>query len=173
MTRAVYPGSFDPLTLGHLDLIRRGAAVFDELVVAVARNVGKQPIFAAEERVDCIREVTGNLRNVRVEQFDGMTVDFARQQGCSVILRGLRTMADFEYESQLAFTNRMLAPEIDTVLMMTSHEYAFISSRWIKEAAICGSDVGAFVPPHVAELLKKRLRGQRQTGDPVGPPKPP
>jgi len=161
MSKAIYPGSFDPLTLGHVDLIRRGAAVFDELVVAVARNVGKNPIFTAEERVEAIRQEVGDLPNVSVDQFPGMTVEFARQNGCSVILRGLRTMADFEYEAQLAFTNRALAPKIETVLMMASQQYAFMSSRWIKEAAACGGDVTPFVPARVVEELKKRLCGRQ------------
>jgi len=161
MRKAIYPGSFDPLTLGHVDLVRRGAAVFDELIVAVARNVGKDPIFTAEERVDAIRQEVEDLPNVSVDQFQGMTVEFARKNGCSVILRGLRTMADFEYESQLAFTNRALAPGLDTVLMMASQQYAFMSSRWIKEAAICGGDVAPFVPARIVAELKKRLCGRQ------------
>ena len=157
MRRAIYPGSFDPVTLGHLDLIERGRAVFDELVVAVAVNTGKEPIFAPEERVEILGQLTGHLPNVTVTKFEGMTVDFAKEQGCGVILRGLRSMADFDYESQLAFTNRTLAPDLETVLMMANQQYAFVNSKWIKEAASFGAEVGAFVPPVVAEMLRERL----------------
>lgn len=161
MSQAIYPGSFDPVTLGHMDLIRRGARLFDSLIVAVARNTGKAPIFSLEERVKMVRQLTRDLANVEVVQFDGMTVDFARKKGCSVILRGIRTMADFEYESQLAFTNRALAPEIETVLMVSSQEYAFISSRWIKEAAIFGGNLSAFVPELVEKMLQKNFAKRR------------
>ncbi|MBI2190960.1 MAG: pantetheine-phosphate adenylyltransferase [Planctomycetes bacterium] len=163
MSHAIYPGSFDPLTRGHLDLIHRGARVFARLIVAVARNTGKAPIFTPVERVAMVRELTRGLPNVEVVQFDGMTVDFARRHGCTVILRGIRTMADFEYESQLAFTNRALSPEMETVLMLSSQEYAFISSRWIKEATIFGGDLKAFVPPPVEKALRKKLGKRRRT----------
>ncbi|MDA0836151.1 MAG: pantetheine-phosphate adenylyltransferase [Planctomycetota bacterium] len=156
MNKALYPGSFDPITYGHLDLIRRGAKTFDQLVVAVARNTGKKSIFSPDERVEIIVSLTQEFSNVEVTQFEGMTVEFARRNGCGVILRGLRTMADFEYESQLAFINRTLAPDVETVLMMSSQEYTFVSSKWIKEAVIFGADVSRFVPDSVAKQLKKR-----------------
>jgi pantetheine-phosphate adenylyltransferase len=160
MKRAIYPGSFDPLTYGHLDLIRRTSRIFDRLTVAIARNPGKSPLFSPEERVDMIQELIRDLPNVDVVQFDGMTVEFARQKGCTVIVRGVRSMADFEYESQLAFTNKALAPEIETLLMISSHEYALVSSRWIKEAALFGGNVSSFVPHVIAQRLRDKLMAE-------------
>lgn len=153
---AVYPGTFDPVTNGHLDVIRRGAALFDELVVACAINIQKSPLFTLEERMQMLREVTQGLGNVRVDSFSGMAVDFVRGLGCKVILRGLRTFLDFESEVQLAYANRTFAPEIETLFVCASLEESFISSRLIREAAALDGDIGKFVPPAVLA----RLRGK-------------
>tara|TARA_B100001013_G_scaffold319918_1_gene229064 strand:+ start:712 stop:1200 length:489 start_codon:yes stop_codon:yes gene_type:complete len=161
MSHAIYPGSFDPPTRGHIDLIERGARVFDKLTVAVAHNTDKEPIFSSDERIEIVKELTSELPNVEVVSFKGMTVEFAKNIGCSVMLRGIRTMADFEYESQLAYTNQALAPELETVFMPSQQDLAFISSRWIKEAAFFGADLSPFVPESVEKMLKERL-GQRE-----------
>jgi pantetheine-phosphate adenylyltransferase len=157
MAKAVYPGSFDPPTYGHLDLIQRGIRLFDELVVAVAVNSEKAPLFSVAEREEMLRELTQPIQNVRIDSFDGLVVDYVRRQKCSVILRGLRTVSDFEYEYQMALTNRSLAREVDTVFVMPNEKYSYVSSRLIKEAKSLGGDVAAFVPPLVLKLLEERL----------------
>jgi pantetheine-phosphate adenylyltransferase len=154
---AVYPGTFDPPTNGHLDLIERGARIFEELIVAVAVNPRKTPIFTPEERVDIFRRHTKGLDNVSVDSFRGMTVDYVREKGASFLLRGLRTVSDFEYEFQMALTNRAFEPGVDTVFVMPSQEYAYLSSTLIKESVALGGRVGAFVPADVEEELRKRL----------------
>lgn len=159
MRRALYPGSFDPVTLGHLDLIARGAKVFDRLVVAVADNPRKKPAFAVEERVAMLRRHTRKHRNVEVDSFRGLAVDFARSRGLSVLLRGVRTTSDFEFEYQMALTNRSLAPEVEAVFMMPSAEFAFLSSTLIKEVVGAGGDASRWVPKDVLRALAKRLRG--------------
>lgn len=163
---AVYPGTFDPVTNGHLDVIRRGAALFEELIVACAVNIAKTPLFDLDERLDLLRRTTADIANVRVESFDGMIVDYVKQLGGSLILRGLRTFSDFESEVQMALANRTFAPEIETVFVCANLEESFISSRLIREAAALDGDVGKFVPPLVAERLrgkadelKRRLQG--------------
>ena len=158
MRTAVYPGSFDPITFGHLDIIERGSKTFDNLIVAVATNPEKKTIFSAEERRDMISEVAGHLSNVKIDEFSGLTVDYVRNAGSCVILRGIRTVSDFEYEFQMALTNRTFAPDIETVFVMSSEKYSFLSSRLIKETVRLGGDVSAFVPPGVHERLVKRLR---------------
>lgn len=162
MAKAVYPGSFDPPTHGHLDLIQRGIRLFDELVVAVAVNSEKTPTFSVDERKEMLRELTRPIQNVRIDSFDGLVVDYVRQQKCSVILRGLRTVSDFEYEYQMALTNRSLAREVDTVFVMPNEKYSYVSSRLIKEAVALGGDVAAFVPPLVLKLLEERLSPSRR-----------
>jgi len=157
---AVYPGTFDPVTNGHLDLIRRGAALFDELVVAVANNMDKTPVFSVDERVGMIQELVGGIDNVSVASFSGLVVDYVRGRDSGVILRGLRTVSDFEYEYQMALANRSFAPGVDTVFVMPSEKYAFISSRLIKEAVALGGSVKKFVPSAVEARLRERLRGQ-------------
>jgi len=154
---AVYPGIFDPATLGHLDIIQRGAAIFDGLIVAVASKPDKQCLFAAEERVAMMREATAEVEGVTVEAYDGLTVEFVRSRGASVILRGLRHYSDFEYEYQLALTNRTIAG-IETVFVMADERVAYISSRLVREVASLGGDVSALVPPNVAEALGARLK---------------
>jgi pantetheine-phosphate adenylyltransferase len=159
MKRALYPGSFDPVTHGHLDLIARGAGLFDRLVVAVADNPRKKATFTVAERVAMLRRHAKAHRNVEVASFTGLAVDFAKERGLSVLLRGVRTTSDFEFEHQMALTNRSLAPGVETVFMMPSEEYAFLSSTLIKEVVGAGGDAGRWVPKDVERALAKRLRG--------------
>jgi pantetheine-phosphate adenylyltransferase len=153
--KALYPGSFDPLTLGHLDLIERSSALFDGVVVAVLQNPSKQPSFPLEQRLEQIRSATSNLPRVEVSSFDGLTVSFARQCGAAVILRGLRAMSDFEFELQIAHTNRSLAPEVETLFLATAAHHSFLSSSVVKEVARFGGDVRHMVPGGVAEDLAR------------------
>jgi pantetheine-phosphate adenylyltransferase len=153
--RALYPGSFDPLTLGHLDLIERGAQLFDGLVVAVLRNPSKNPCFSVEARLEQIRQATSHLPSVEVAAFDGLTVDFAQQCGAGVILRGLRALSDFEYELQIAHTNKSLAPRLETLFLATATAHSFLSSSVVKEVARFGGAVDHMVPPGVAENLAR------------------
>ena len=157
MKKAVYPGSFDPITNGHCDLISRGAALFDELVVAVAGNESKSPVFSLDERLALLRAAAAEFPNVTVDSFSGLTVTYCRAIGASAILRGIRTVSDFEYEFQMALTNREFAAEIETVFVMASLEHSFISSRLLREAAAAGGDVTPFVPSGVAEQLLAKL----------------
>jgi len=152
--RALYPGSFDPLTLGHLDLIRRGTRLFDEVVVAVLRNPSKTPLFGLEERKRQIREATSTLNGVEVGSFQGLTVAYARRCGATVILRGLRALSDFEFELQIAHTNRSLDEGIETLFMATSAQHSFLSSSVVKEVARFGGDVSHMVPSAVAQDLR-------------------
>jgi pantetheine-phosphate adenylyltransferase len=159
MSDALYPGSFDPVTLGHLDLIARGAALFGRVVVAVADNPRKKAVFTAAERVAMLRRHTKRHRNVEVVAFSGLVVDHAKAHGIGVLLRGVRTTSDFEFEYQMALTNRSLAPDVETVFMMPSAEYAFLSSTLIKEVVGNGGDASRWVPKDVERALAKRLRG--------------
>jgi pantetheine-phosphate adenylyltransferase len=162
---AVLPGSYDPVTHGHLDIIRRGAALFDELIVAVSENPAKAALLSLEERLDLIRTLTADLGNVRADMFTGMTVDFAKRIGAEVILRGIRTFADFEYEFQLALANKRIGG-VETVFIMSSAEKSFIRSSLIKEAVALGGDMSSFIPPVVYEALKRRLdrKNRERTG---------
>ncbi|MDR0868359.1 MAG: pantetheine-phosphate adenylyltransferase [Planctomycetota bacterium] len=162
MNTAVFPGMFEPITYGHLDVIERGATLCDELIVAVGCNPAKTPVFTPAERVEMIRRQVRHLPKVRVAAFDGLTVDFVRQAGAKVILRGIRTYADFEYEFQLAIANRTIAG-VETVFIMASAEKAFISSSLIREACAMGGRVEAFVPPEICQELYARLGNDRQT----------
>ncbi len=155
---AVYPGTFDPVTNGHLDLIRRALAIFEKVLVGAAVNPEKGTLFPVEERVWMLQNATRNLKGVEVEPFDGLAVNFARDRKACVILRGLRMLSDFEYEFQMALTNRSLDPKIETVFMMPSPEHSYISSRLIKEAAALGADVSPFVPGFVEKRLRQKLR---------------
>ena len=160
MIKAVYPGSFDPVTYGHLDIIKRASKVVDEVVVAVLVNSSKQPLFTIEERVKMLRETTKPFPNVTIETFQGLTVEFARSVGAKVMVRGLRAVSDFESEMQIAQTNHNLNPDIDTVFFTTSLEYAFLSSTIVREVASYGSDVSDMVPAVVAEKLARKYQDQ-------------
>ncbi len=153
---AIYPGTFDPVTLGHIDLIKRGLRLFDGLIVAVAGNSTKDTLFNAEERLAMLRAETEGLSGVEVESFNSLLVDYAQERGVGTIIRGLRVISDFEYEFQMALTNRKLAAKVETVFMMTSENYASISSRFIKDIARLGGDVSHFVTPAVAARLKEK-----------------
>lgn len=158
MTRAIYPATFDPITLGHVDIATRGASHFSELIVSVYDRPLKSLLFTRQERWQMTHDALAHLSNVRIERYTGLTVEFARQQGASVIVRGLRVLSDFEWEFQLALTNRNLAPDIDTICLMASQEYSFLSSSVVKEVAFAGGDVAELVPPHVAEALEAKIR---------------
>lgn len=164
MAKAVYPGSFDPLTFGHLDVIVRAASLFEEVIVAVSRNASKKPLFSVAERVDMLKTVLAPFPNVKVDSFDGLTVNYARQNGANAIIRGLRAISDFENEFMMALTNKKLAPTIDTVFLMTRAEYSFISSSGVKELASFGGCVRELVPPEVEQMLIKKFAGRKETG---------
>ena len=153
---AVTPGSFDPVTYGHLDVLERAAAGFDRLIVAVLRNVGKSPLFDVDERIELLREVTGHIANVEIAGFEGLLVDFCNERGVRVIVKGLRAVSDFEYELQMAQMNSRLG-SVETLFLPTSPVYSFLSSSLVKEVARFGGDVSDFVPPVVAERLRERL----------------
>jgi pantetheine-phosphate adenylyltransferase len=155
---AIYPGSFDPVTNGHLDLIERGTQIFDQMIVAVLQNLDKDPLFSIEERVEMLKEVTRPWPNVRVEIFHGLLVDYARQHRAQVILRGIRAISDYEYELQMAMMNRKLEPRIETVFMMPAEQYSYLSSRLVKEIARLGGPLDNMVPPAVAERLRAKIQ---------------
>ena len=162
MIRAVYPGTFDPVTNGHLDVIERAAKIFDELIVAVTTNPAKTPWFTLEERVEMLRECCSHLPNVTVEAFDGLLVNFVRQKGAKVIIKGLRAVTDFDYEFQMAAINRKLAPEIETLFLMTSLPYAYLSSSVVKEVASLKGCLKDLVPDNVAERLRRKVAERRR-----------
>jgi pantetheine-phosphate adenylyltransferase len=161
-TLAIYPGSFDPLTNGHVDIIQRGARLFDRIVVAILLNVEKSPLFTVAERVDIAREVFADNPKVEVDTFDGLLVDYARRKHAGVIVRGLRAISDFEYEMQMALMNRNLNPHVETVFMMPAEPYTYVSSRLVKEVAALGGSVTNLVPRLVEERLRDKKHG-RQT----------
>ena len=154
---AVYPGSFDPLTNGHLDIIRRGTRLFDRLLVAVLENEGKSPLFSVAERVDLIKRCTKDMDGVEVHSFSGLLVDFMRDEGATVVVRGIRAVSDYEYELQMALMNRELSPMTETIFMLPAVEYTYVSSRLVKEVFRLGGDVARLVPPLVLESLRARL----------------
>ena len=157
MKAAIYPGSFDPMTYGHLDIIRRAASVFDELTVSVLNNVSKKPLFSVEERVRILEEMTKDIPNVKVDSFSGLLVDHAREKNVGVVIRGLRAITDFEYELQISQTNRILSNgALDTMFLNTSLEYAYVSSSTVKEIARFNGDISRCVPPYVAKLVYEK-----------------
>jgi len=157
MRRAIYPGSFDPVTNGHLDIIERARKLFDEVIVAVAHNNEKQPLLSLEERLDLLRETAGKIDNVRIAQFKGLLVEFARAEKAGAVIRGLRAVSDFEFEFQMALMNRKLDAGVETIFLMPKEEYTYLSSRIVKEIARLGGDVSGFVPPAVASTLSKKF----------------
>ena len=159
-TLAIYPGSFDPLTNGHVDIIQRGAKLFDRIVVAILLNVEKSPLFTVTERVDIAREVFRGNPSVEVDTFDGLLVEYARRKRAGVIVRGLRAISDFEYEMQMALMNRNLNPEVETVFMMPAEPYTYVSSRLVKEVAALGGSVTNLVPRLVEERLRQKKHGR-------------
>lgn len=153
---AVYPGSFDPITYGHLDIIRRGMSIFDEIIIAVARNSQKNSLFTTEERVDLIRDVLKDEGRVTVDTFSGLLIDYVSSRGAHVIIRGLRAISDFEYEFQIAQMNSTIGRQIETLFMMTSLQYGYLSSSIVKEVCSLNGDIDLFVPPEIKEALKKK-----------------
>ena len=154
---AIYPGSFDPPTNGHLDLVERGSKIFDELIVAVLRNAEKTPLFSVGERRSMLEELTADFKNVTVDVFDGLTVDYAARVKASAVLRGIRALSDYEYELQMALMNRKLRPELETVFMMPAEKYSYLSSRLVREVARLGGDISKLVPEIVERRLKEKL----------------
>lgn len=155
---AVYPGTFDPVTYGHIDIVKRAAKIFDKVIIAVAHNDQKSPLFTYEERVIMIKDAVKSLKNVIVDDFDCLAVNYVKSKGARVMIRGLRMISDFEYEFQMALTNRKLSEGIETIFMMPNESYSYISSKLIKEAASLGADVKKFIPKKVQVLLKKKLQ---------------
>ena len=161
MRRAIYPGSFDPVTLGHLDIIRRASVLVDELIIGVLKNSSKKGLFSTDERIEFLKRVTADIPNVRIIEFNGLLVDCAVKYGTRAIIRGLRAVTDFEYELQLAQTNKRLRPDLDTIFLTTSVEYAYLSSSIVREIASYGGDISHFVPKCIIEdVYKKTKRGE-------------
>jgi len=154
---AIYPGTFDPVTYGHVDLIERATQIFDKVIVAVAMNSHKKPLFSIEERFQMLKESTRGIKRIEIETFDGLVVDYAKSKGVHVLLRGLRMISDFEYEFQMALTNRRWAENIETVFLMPSEKYSFLSSTLLKEAASLGADISLFVTKSVEKRLKEKM----------------
>ena len=160
MKTAIYPGSFDPVTLGHYDIIERSSKIFDKLIVGVLNNSAKSPLFSVEERVNMLKDVTSHFPNVEVQSFAGLLIDFVRSNDANVIVRGLRAITDFEYELQLAQMNRVIAPEIDTLFLTTNVKYAYLSSSMAKEVAMYGGDISSFLSPEIAEKVREKYAAQ-------------
>ncbi len=158
MQTAVYPGSFDPITCGHLDIIKRASRIYDRVVVGVLNNINKNPVYTADERASMIREVTRELGNVEVDTFTGLLVDFAKAKNAAVIIKGLRTVADFEYEFQMALLNKALDPEFETVFLMTDTKYSYISSSMVKEVAKYHGELSGLVPEPIIEYIQKKYK---------------
>ena len=161
MLRAIYPGSFDPVTLGHLDIIRRSASIADELIVGILNNKAKTPLFSVGERVKMLEEVTKDFPNVKIIPFEGLLVEFAKQMDAKVIVRGLRAITDFEYELQMSQTNHKIEPEIETLFLTTSLEFSFLSSTTVKEVASFGGDITQFVPEVIVKKIKEKIEERK------------
>ena len=155
---AVYAGTFDPLTNGHLDVIKRASGIFDKVIVAIAVNPAKLPVFTVDERLDMIKGATGRISNVTIDHFEGLLVSYAKKKKASVIVRGLRAISDFEYEFQLSLTNKKLSPEINTVFLMANEKYTYLNSSLVRELAFYNSNISEFVPPNVLKVLKKKFK---------------
>ena len=162
MLKAIYPGSFDPVTRGHYDIICRSCKIVDKLIVGVLNNKAKMPLFSVEERVNILEKATKDIPNVVIRPFDGLSVNFARENHAQVIVRGLRAVTDFEYELQMAQTNRVLAPDVDTVFLTTTLEYAYVSSTIMKEVARFGGDLSSFAPPEIIQALCKKMQEEKE-----------
>lgn len=167
MRTVIYPGSFDPFTHGHLDLVQRAARLFDQVIVAVAENEAKSPLFSRQERLEFVRQSTGDLPNVQVESFSGLLVEYVERRGGQAVIRGLRAVSDFEFEFQLALMNRKLNERVETIFMMPKETYTFLSSRLVKEIARLGGDVSPFVPPDVAKALRRKFAANAPAVPPV------
>lgn len=161
MKRAIYPGTFDPVTFGHIDVIKRSSKMFDELIVGVLTNVNKAPLFTDEERVQMIEAVTKDIPNVKVTKFNGLLIDFAKSQNACFIVRGLRAVTDFEYELQMSQTNRIMSQDVDTIFLTTSLEYSYLSSSTVREVASFGGDISHFVPKEIEMLVKEKYNSRR------------
>lgn len=157
MRRAIYPGSFDPVTYGHLDIINRSSKIVDELIIGVLKNKAKMPLFSVEERVKMLEDVTKDLPNVRVVPFDGLLVEFAKEMDAQIVIRGLRAVTDFEYELQMSQTNHKLEPQVETMFLTTSLEYSYLSSTIVREVAAFGGDISRFVPEAVINRIKEKM----------------
>jgi len=155
--KAIYPGTFDPVTYGHIDLIKRALEIFPEVIIAVADNAQKNPLFTVKERVEMLKKATADLRGVEICDFKGLVVDYARRQKAKILIRGLRMISDFEYEFQMALTNRKLAPDIETIFLMPQESYSYFSSKLLKEAAFLGADLSSFLPKFVERALKQKI----------------
>jgi pantetheine-phosphate adenylyltransferase len=161
---AVYPGTFDPITNGHVDILRRSLGLFERVIVALAENVRKQPLFSVAERAEMVRQSLGEDARVEIDSFEGLLVDYARRRGAKVVIRGLRAIADFEYEFQFAHMNRHLAPDVETLFLMTSDESFYVSSSLVKEVAAMGGDIARIAPAPVVEALKKKFKNNTGKG---------
>ncbi len=157
---AIYPGTFDPPTNGHLDLIQRGSEIFGQLVVAILRNSEKTPLFSVEERLEMLRQCTSQYKNVRIDSFEGLLVDYARSQKAGAVLRGIRAVSDYEYELQMAWMNRKLDDRLETVFMMPAEQYSYLSSRLVREIMNLGGNVSGLVPPLIEQRLREKLKGK-------------
>ncbi|SFK63112.1 Phosphopantetheine adenylyltransferase [Lachnospiraceae bacterium KH1T2] len=164
MSRAIYPGSFDPVTYGHIDIIKRAAKIFDELTVSVLKNSAKTPLFSVDERVNMLKEVCMDLPNVKVESYSGLLAEYAEKNHTEVIIRGLRAVSDFEYELQIAQTNHKISPSVDTIFLTTSLEYSYLSSSIVREVAAYGGDIHHFVPDFIAKKVYERA-GEKANGN--------
>ena len=162
MLRGIYPGSFDPVTLGHIDIIERSSKMVDELIVGVLQNKAKTPLFSVEERVTMLNEVTKNMKNVKIVPFEGLLIDFAKQMDAQVIVRGLRAITDFEYELQMSQTNRKLNSDVETIFLTTNLDYSYLSSTTVKEVASFGGDINQFVPEFVAKKVTEKIKEKRR-----------
>lgn len=158
---AIYPGTFDPVTFGHIDLIKRASRIFDKVIVAVAHNKQKGPLFSVEERVSMLKTAIKGMDNVEVDDFNGLVVEYALSKGATVMIRGVRLLSDFEYEFQMALTNRKLSEKVETIFMMPHESYSYVSSKLIKEAVALGADASQFIPAQVEKALKQKIKEQR------------